>query len=435
MYLHDALCEQCFAAFRGTEDARRRQQHSARQLGLLGARSSEAIGAAIGAVGAAGAAASRYFVHGALSGAQHAWAGSAYAAPAPAPGLQVQVPRPEYLPAPLPFEPSYSSSTPIVSEDAGAASRERQQQEQSVLQMEHQIRKLMDVMVEQKQNLTEVIREKDRQIAALQAGGTASNASVFEDAEPAHSPGAAAVRCGESPHPAVSGRMPPPYVPPRADDEAAVAAARQVPVPLDEPAGLPDPVLPPDRVLYVNEPAPAPPPAAQHTRAVEAASAGLPLGSAAASSEGQPALQPASDEPVAPQGPRSLPLTDERVAAVVAVGGYGVVTAAAASQELRTEPGGQSGANSHTDSANSQEPLWAYQKSPSDYYPSAALEGYDNSMNGHPGHMGSYPYIDQTPTDAGHGHFFPGPHHRDPGAEARSMAGSRISRPVSGQCK
>ena len=99
------------------------------------------------------------------------------------------------------------------------------------------------------------------------------------------------------------------------------------------------------------------------------------------------------------------------------------------------EPGGQSGANSHTDSANSQEPLWAYQKSPSDYYPSAALEGYDNTMSGHPGHMGSYPYIDETPTEAGHGHFFPGPHHRDPGAEARSMAGSRISRPVSGQCK
>ena len=113
----------------GTEESRRRQQHSARQLGLLGARSSEAIGAAIGAVGAAGAAASRYFVHGAVSGAQHAWAGSAYAAPAPAPGLQVQVPRPEYLPAPLPFEPSYSSSTPFVSEDAGAASRERQQEQ------------------------------------------------------------------------------------------------------------------------------------------------------------------------------------------------------------------------------------------------------------------------------------------------------------------
>ena len=140
-------------------------------------------------MGAAGAAASRYFVHGAVSGAQHAWAGSAHAAPAPAPGLQVQVPRPEYLPAPLPFEPSYSSSTPIVSEDAGAASRERQQG-QRVLQMEHQIRKLMDVMVEQKQFMTEALREKDRQIAALQAGGTASHASVSEDAEPAHGPGA-----------------------------------------------------------------------------------------------------------------------------------------------------------------------------------------------------------------------------------------------------
>merc|ERR1719225_380828 len=90
------------------------------------------------------------------------------------------------------------------------------------------------------------------------------------------------------------------------------------------------------------------------------------------------------------------------------------------------EPGAQSGANSHTDSANSQEPLWAYQKSPSDYYPSAALEGYDNSMNGHPGHLGSYPSIDETPTEPSRGHFFPG-------QDARSMAGSRISRPVSGQ--
>ena len=85
------------------------------------------------------------------------------------------------------------------------------------------------------------------------------------------------------------------------------------------------------------------------------------------------------------------------------------------------EPGGQSGAASHTDSANSQEPLWAYQKSPSDYYPSAALEGYDNT--GHPGgHMGSYPYIDETPTDAGHGHYFP-----PGGQEARSRPIFRIS--------
>ena len=92
------------------------------------------------------------------------------------------------------------------------------------------------------------------------------------------------------------------------------------------------------------------------------------------------------------------------------------------------EVGGQSGANSHTDSANSQEPLWAYQKSPSDYYPSAALEGYDNSMGAPPGHLGSYPYIDETPTEPSRGHFFPG-------QDARSMAGSRISRPISGQCK
>ena len=93
--MHDTVCERCFTVYRDNEEARRRQQQQARQLGLLGARSSEALGAAIGAMGAAGAAASRYFVHGAVTGAQHAWAGSAFASPTPPQQLQVNVPRPD----------------------------------------------------------------------------------------------------------------------------------------------------------------------------------------------------------------------------------------------------------------------------------------------------------------------------------------------------
>ena len=77
-----------------------------------------------------------------------------------------------------------------------------------------------------------------------------------------------------------------------------------------------------------------------------------------------------------------------------------------------------SASNSHTDSANSQEPLWAYQKSPSDYYPAAALEGYDNGM-------GAYPYIDETPTEPDRNYFAGHVQHHD----------GRLSRPVSGQCK
>ena len=80
----------------------------------------------------------------------------------------------------------------------------------------------------------------------------------------------------------------------------------------------------------------------------------------------------------------------------------------------------ESGANSHTDSANSQEPLWAYQKSPSDYYPSAALEGYENNISS------SYPYIDETPSDPDRNYLT----HR----ELQPVEG-RISRPISGQCK
>merc|ERR1711892_524737 len=76
----------------------------------------------------------------------------------------------------------------------------------------------------------------------------------------------------------------------------------------------------------------------------------------------------------------------------------------------------QGSSNSQADSANSQEPLWAYQQSPvSDgmtrfqepstsnsgphLYPSHALAGYDNS--GPP----SYPFIDDTPSDPERNYF------------------------------
>ena len=118
-YMHDMLCERCFTDFSAVEAARRQQQEGARRLGLLGARGSEALGSAFGAVGAAGAAASRYFVHGALAGAQSAWTGAAVVAPGPPAGLQVSIPRPDYLPPPLPATPSSASSAPVASEDVG----------------------------------------------------------------------------------------------------------------------------------------------------------------------------------------------------------------------------------------------------------------------------------------------------------------------------
>ena len=76
----------------------------------------------------------------------------------------------------------------------------------------------------------------------------------------------------------------------------------------------------------------------------------------------------------------------------------------------------QGSSKSQTDSANSTEPLWAYQKSPGDHYPSQALQGYENSL-------GNYPFIDETPTDPERNYFA----YRDPGLDP--------SRPMSGQCE
>jgi len=79
--------------------------------------------------------------------------------------------------------------------------------------------------------------------------------------------------------------------------------------------------------------------------------------------------------------------------------------------------------NSHTDSANSQEPLWAYQKSSSEgafsdtHYPAAALQGYENSL------PPQYPYIDETPTDPP-GNYF---------AYRTTSEAEGFSRPMSGQ--
>ena len=92
------------------------------------------------------------------------------------------------------------------------------------------------------------------------------------------------------------------------------------------------------------------------------------------------------------------------------------------------DPGAGGSGASHTDSANSQEPLWAYQKSPSDYYPSAALEGYDNTA---PYPVTSYPYIDETPTDPDRGLYLP-PRGEDLGPRPHSRGPSR---PISGQCE
>ena len=90
----------------------------------------------------------------------------------------------------------------------------------------------------------------------------------------------------------------------------------------------------------------------------------------------------------------------------------------------------QSSANSGTDSANSQEPLWAYQRSDI-HYPAAALQGYDNSVGqSHQSHQSHqphhYPFIDDTPTDPDKNYFS----YRD-----SSDHHGRHSRPISGQCK
>ena len=83
----------------------------------------------------------------------------------------------------------------------------------------------------------------------------------------------------------------------------------------------------------------------------------------------------------------------------------------------------QSSANSGTDSANSQEPLWAYQKSQGEiHYPPAALQGYDNSM-------GHYPFIDETPTDPDKNYFS----YRE--NSEHHLHGHGHSRPISGQCE
>jgi len=120
-------------------------------------------------------------------------------------------------------------------------------------------------------------------------------------------------------------------------------------------------------------------------------------------------------------GPSSIgrhnPNIDTYKAQMFAIAGenqHGTMTGYDINQQIE-----QGSSNSQTDSANSQEPLWAYQKSPSEgqfdpHYPSQALQGYENSVD-------HYPYIDQTPTDPDRNYFA----YRDP-AEA-------ATRPMSGQ--
>ena len=102
--MQQSICENCFRQWQSAEEARQVQHAAARSLGLLGARSSELLGTAVGAVGAAGAAASRFLVQGAVAGASSAWQASRLQE-AP-PRLEVQLPpRPAALPAPLPADP------------------------------------------------------------------------------------------------------------------------------------------------------------------------------------------------------------------------------------------------------------------------------------------------------------------------------------------
>ena len=133
--MHNIICEHFFAQWQAGEEQRRQQHAAARTLGLMGARSSELIGAAVGAVGAASAAASRYFVAGAAAGAYGAWSGSRLQEP---PRLEVQLPRPAGLP-------------PCALESAEAATREanRQATEKRHRELEERIRQLTEFVASQ----------------------------------------------------------------------------------------------------------------------------------------------------------------------------------------------------------------------------------------------------------------------------------------------
>ena len=119
--MQSAVCEACFAQWQEAEAQRRQHHAAARTLGLVGARSSELLGTAVGAVSAASAGAARYLVHGAVAGASSAWHGERMQEGPPR--IEISLPRPAGLPPPLPADP-HSSGAPIASEDAGAAVRE-----------------------------------------------------------------------------------------------------------------------------------------------------------------------------------------------------------------------------------------------------------------------------------------------------------------------
>ena len=195
---------------------------AARSLGLLGARSSELLGTAVGAVGAASAAASRFLVQGAVAGASSAWQASRLQE-APS-RLEVQLPpRPAALPAPLPAVPPPTPGTIIVSEDTGAiavAEAERKAAERH-RELEARIEQLTALVTAQNAQHERQLRERDAQILALRAAAAASSevsAKEFDDdglAEP------------------VRARLPEPPIEPHGlggDARAAVEHAARVPV-------------------------------------------------------------------------------------------------------------------------------------------------------------------------------------------------------------
>ena len=308
---HNVLCKHCVQQLQYDDEQRRQQHRAAHNMGLLTARGSECVGAALGAAGAASLAAGRYLVAGAAAGARTAWAGSGQLQP-PA-GFEVRVPRPASLPQPIAGEPTApSNDAAVASEGAGlqstrvvaaeAAERERQ--------LENRLQQMEDRMVRLMAS-TEASNERHRQEvselnAQLQARG-AQIATLMATAVPSE------VSARE-----YDGAFP---------DQVDIANLHRVP----------DHENDPDLDLYHTTPGPASNGSAlQHARAAVAASAGTPLGVAAASS--LPSReQPASYEPL--RG--SLPPDGRGVAAV---SGYGVgsVEAVAESRPLEAEPGGES---------------------------------------------------------------------------------------------
>ena len=343
--MHQTVCERCVAELQSAEQSRQQQQAAARALGLAGARGAELLGTAAGAVGAAGLAAGQFLVHGAQAGARSAWGGAASRAPA----LELTLPRPASLPPPLPANPSSSSSRSFVPEgvETGRGRDQGPPQDSRLQDFEDRIVKLSDLVESQTAAVAEAAKREQRLQQQLE--GAVANAAALaqqhanELRERDARIEALLVRVGapsevparEYEEPTDSGRTAVPPVPTFTAEQSVVAARAALSRSVAEAALVKTPEdddLAPGFVANTAGPAARTPTPSQtptstspaaaggdaeraQTRAAAAASAGVLMDVAVAAVPPSRRLA-ASDEPEAAQAPRSLQLTDERVAAV-----------------------------------------------------------------------------------------------------------------------